>query len=60
MQMTLGPVLEVISLSFRVWRELEFPEAIPVEISDIACIQWSLRFKTPLFNNSLHFKTGHQ
>ncbi len=23
-------------------------------------IQWSLRFKTPLFNNSLHLKTGYQ
>ncbi len=23
-------------------------------------LQWSLRFKTPLFNNSLHFKTGYQ
>ncbi len=23
-------------------------------------IQWSLRFKTPVFNNSLHFKTGFQ
>ncbi len=23
-------------------------------------IQWSLRFKTHLFNNSLHFKTGYQ
>ena len=23
-------------------------------------IQWSLRFKTPLFNNYLHFKTGYQ
>ncbi len=23
-------------------------------------VQWSLWFKTPLFNNSLHFKTGYQ
>ncbi len=23
-------------------------------------VQWSLQFKTPLFNNSLHFKTGYQ
>ncbi len=22
-------------------------------------VQWSLQFKTPPFNNSLHFKTGH-
>ncbi len=22
-------------------------------------VQWSLRFKTPLFNNSLHFKAGY-
>ncbi len=28
--------------------------------STLASIQCSLQFKTPPFNNSLHFKTGHQ
>ncbi len=33
---------------------------VQAELPQGLCIQWSLRFKTPLFNNSLHFKTGYQ
>ncbi len=29
-------------------------------VCPMCIIQWSLRFKIPLFNNSLHFKTGYQ
>ncbi len=29
-------------------------------IYNVHLIQWSLRFKTTLFNNNLHFKTGYE
>ncbi len=33
---------------------------VMVCVNEYISLQWSLQFKTPLFNNSLHFKTRYQ
>ncbi len=45
-------IFKIAIFGHETWQVAKFPE--------VAHIQWSLRFRTPLFNKSLHFKTRYQ